>query len=84
MFFLRAHAQGVKQSVPSVRLSVCLSVCLVWVPAPSHEEEGSGTLRINDLFFTPHGYRGATIECELVIATRFTCCDMELRNVCIP
>ena len=40
---------------------------LVWVPAPSQRKEGSGTLRITDLFFTPHGYRGATIECELVM-----------------
>ena len=30
-------------------------------------EEASGTLRINDLFFTPHGYHGATIECESII-----------------
>jgi hypothetical protein len=63
---------------------------LVWVPAPSREEEGSGTLCIDDLFFTPHGYHGAPdmsrqlIEYELVIATRFTFCDMELRNACIP
>ena len=33
---------------------------IVWVPAPSQEEEGSGTLRIDDLFFTPHGYHGVT------------------------
>ena len=37
---------------------LCVCVCarvrsrIVWVPAPSQEEEGSGTLRINDLFFT--------------------------------
>ena len=50
---------------------------VVWVPAPSQEEEGSGTLRTSDLFFTPHGYRGATIECESVIHTY---CDEYLRK----
>ena len=50
---------------------------VVWVPAPSQEEEGSGTLRISDLFFTPHGHRGATIECESVVHTY---CDENLRK----
>ena len=56
---------------------------LVRVPAPSQRKEGSGTLRIADLFFTPHGYRGTTIECESVIVT-YTFVSACVHSIAIP
>ena len=41
--------------------------------SPFTREEGSGTLHITDLFFTPRQYRGATIECDIVILAH---CDV--------
>ena len=37
-----------------------------YIASPFTREEGSGTLCTADLFFTSHGYRGATIKYELL------------------
>ena len=37
------------------------------------DSKGSGTLHMANLFVIPHGYCGATIECEIVI---LMCCDV--------
>ena len=39
-----------KNVVSATLVGLTIYPTVVWMPAPSQEEEGSGTLRINDLF----------------------------------
>ena len=46
---------------------------VVWVPAPSLREEGSSTLHISDLFFTPHGTHGGGGQLSVKLSSLCIC-----------
>ena len=78
-WYIQGSTYPLLSQVPRCQNSFALPYHLVWVPAPSPEEEGSGTLRIVP-HTRPYGIRGATIECELII---LTCRDVEWQQPAI-